>query len=251
MFQTARAAINNLTLICGGTNHSDNHLIKRFLSGIFTLRPNLPKYNEIWDTNTVLSYLGKMENTTLIQLSCKLCTLFLLLTAQRCQTLHLIEIDDIELHADFCVIHPNHILKQTKPGHHLEKIILKTYHQNPNQCVVKTFIEYLQRTKFLRGNEKKLLISTQKPHKPVSKQTVSRWVTNVLIKAGVNVKYGVHSTMSAATSAAKLGGVSLQTIVKTAGWKNSAAFAKFYDKNITSSNESMQAALLERQKQLK
>jgi hypothetical protein len=97
VFQTARAAINNLTALCGGNNFSDNQLMKRFLSGIFTLRPNLPKYNEIWDTNIVLSHLGKMEDTTLIQLSCKLCMLFLLLTAQRCQTLHLIEINDIEL----------------------------------------------------------------------------------------------------------------------------------------------------------
>ena len=91
VFQTARTAINNFTSICSGTDFSTHPLIKRFMTGVFAKRPSLPKYTSIWDVNIVLSYIYRMENTTLFQLSCKLCMLFLLLTAQRCQTLHMIQ----------------------------------------------------------------------------------------------------------------------------------------------------------------
>lgn len=232
VFQTARAAINNLTSICGDRDFSNHPLLKRFLSGVFTLRPSLPKYQDIWDANIVLTYLGQMKDPTLLQLSCKLSMLFLLLTAQRCQTLHLIELSDIELTSDMLIIHPNHLLKHSKPGHHLESIKLLKYPTNPYQCIVTIFKEYLARTKDLRGTEQKLLIGSQKPHKAVSKQTVSRWVKHILIKAGVGRGYGTHSTRAASVSAAKLGGVPLSTIIKTAGWKNDQTCTKFYNKKI-------------------
>ena len=128
------------------------------MTGVFAKRPSLPKYTSIWDVNIVLSYINRMENTTLFQLSCKLCVLFLLLTAQRCQTLHLIQTDDIEFKDDTCLVHPNHLLKQSKPGHHLECIVLKEYKENQKQCIVQTLKEYLHRTAVLRSAEPKLLI---------------------------------------------------------------------------------------------
>jgi site-specific recombinase XerD len=76
------------------------------------------------------------------------------------------------------------------------------------------------------------LISTQKPHKAVSHQTISCWVKHILIKAGINNKYGPHNTRAASTSAARLRGVPLTTIAKTAGWKGAETFAKFYNKTI-------------------
>ena len=230
--QTARAAINNLTHICGDTDFSNKSLLKRFMMGIFASRPSLPRYSSVWDTNVVLSYLAELNEATLLQLSCKLSMLFLLLTAQRCQTLHLIELDDIEFLGNKVVIHPNRLLKQSKPRHHLEDIVLQKYVDNPAICIFLFLQEYIQRTSFLRGSVKKLLISTQKPHKAVSQQTVSRWVKTVMSKAGVNQSFGVHSTRAAASSAAKLAGVPLNTIIKTAGWKNAATFAKFYHKKM-------------------
>lgn len=231
-FQTARAAINNLTKICSNLDFSDNNLIKRFMTGIFTERPSLPKYTTIWDVDIVFKYIESLQNTTLLQLSCKLSVIYLLLTAQRCQTLHLLELDDIEFQGDRVIIHSNHILKQTKPGNHLQNIVLQRYEAIPSICIVNILEEYIRRTKPLRHNETKLLISTQKPHKAVSHQTISRWVKNILVKAGINSKYGPHSTRAASTSAGSLRGVPLTTIAKTAGWKGAETFAKFYNKTI-------------------
>ena len=76
---------------------------------------------------------------------------------------------------------------------------------------------YMDRTKNLRKSDK-LLISTIKPHGPVSKQTVSRWVKILLQEAGIDLLFKLHSIRAAAASKAKLSGIPLETIMKTAGW---------------------------------
>lgn len=215
------------------------------MQGIYNLKPSLPKYDSIWDVQIVLSYLEKMEDLTLLELSAKLCMLFLLITAQRCQTLHLIETDDLEFHENSCIVRTNHLLKQSKPGHHLENIVLQAYH-NSKLCVVKTLEEYLKRTVGFRTKGSKLLISTQKPHQGVSKATVSRWVKSLMLKAGIKKHFGVHSTRATATSAARQKGVPITSIVKTAGWANARTFDRFYHKEIIveDKGQSFQSAIL-------
>ena len=65
------------------------------MKGVFNSRPALPRLNVTWDVSIVLNYLESMSDVSLFQLSCKLSMLFLLLSAQRCQTRHLIELPDI------------------------------------------------------------------------------------------------------------------------------------------------------------
>ena len=65
-----------------------------------------------WDVQVVLTYyIEKMTDLTLLELSAKLSMLFLLVTAQHCQTLHLIELGDIELQEEMCIIRTSHVLK--------------------------------------------------------------------------------------------------------------------------------------------
>ena len=73
--------------------------------------------------------------------------LFLLLAAQRCQRLHLIELTDIEINAKNCVTRTNYLLKQPKLDHHLEDMVLQKYDINPKIFFVKTLKEYTKRTK--------------------------------------------------------------------------------------------------------
>ena len=54
------------------------------------------------------------------------------------------------------------------------------------------------------------------PHGPISSQTVSRWLTDALIKAGVSPTYHDHSTRSASTSAVAEAGSPLELILKAA-----------------------------------
>ncbi len=62
---------------------------------------------------------------------------------------------------------------------------------------------YIERAKPLRSSSK-LFVSTVKPHGPVSKDTISRWVKASLRIAGIDTSvFKPHSTKAAATSAAQ------------------------------------------------
>ena len=226
---TARSAISSFLNVVGKVNIHDNGRVSRFMKGVFNDRPALPRYKTTWDVGTVLSYLKSIQDITLLQVSCRLCILFLLLSAQRCQTLHLIETDDIVLTKTSLVIQPNHILKQTRPGGHLDTIVFKRYDKDNKLCIVHTMKQYLDRTKHLRQG-RKLVISTVKPFKAASQSTISRWVKLILSKAGVDRCFTTHSTRAASTSMARLKGVPLQSIMKSAGWANAKTFARFYNK---------------------
>jgi len=170
--------------------------------------------------------------------------LFLLVTAQRCQTLHVLKLSDICFDNDTVVINISSILKQTRPGAHQNSIILHSYKLNKKLCVVETIKQYLKRTECLRDGDK-LLISTVKPHKSVSKQTLSRWIKLVMSKAGITDNFKPHSTRSASTSFAYIKGVPLTDIIRTAGWSNANTFAKYYNKPIISDNTNcVQAVVL-------
>ena len=77
--------------------------------------------------------------------------------------------------------------------------------------------EYLRRTKVFRDGHTQLLLSCLKPHLPISKDTLARWIRDVLHKAGVDTQFGAHSTRSASTSAAASKGLPID-IVSKAVW---------------------------------
>ena len=95
-----------------------------------------------------------------------------------------------------------------------------------------------KKTKPLRGKHTQLLISYQKPHKPVSTDTIARWLKTVLEKAGTDTNiFHAHSTRAASTSAAKTAKLSVNTIMDAAGWTNALTFSKFYDKPVISESQ--------------
>ena len=49
-------------------------------------------------------------------------------------------------------------------------------------------------------NHQKLIVSYQKPHRPISKDTVARWLKQVLRPAGIDTPtFGAHYTRVAST----------------------------------------------------
>ena len=156
----------------------------------------------------------------------------------------MIEVEDIVLSKTSLIIQPNHMLKQTRPGSHLDSISFKSYPKDKKLYIVYAMTQYLERTKHLRQGQN-LIISTVKPHKAASKNTIGRWVKLILGKAGVDRCFTTHSTRSAATSMARLKGLPLQTIMRAAGWSNARTFAKFYDKPFDVSKPSIQSAILD------
>lgn len=212
--------------------------VKRFMKGVFQSRPPLPRYSKTWDVNLVLQYIGTMGNSqelSLKDLTLKLVMLVALTTAQRGQSLHLLDTLNMVQEETAYTFLLDSNLKQSKPGRSTSELVVKlyAYPHDRNLCVVNACSVYLDKTKSLRGSESHLLITHQKPHKRASRDTIRRWIQQMMLKAGISINvYKPHSTRSAAASKAKVNNASLAEIMQTAGWSSAATFARFYDREI-------------------
>lgn len=237
---TARSALSTVIVPEAGITFGKDPLVCRFLKGVFELKPSLPKYQEIWDVNNVLLFfkqISSIQTISLKDLTINLATLLCLLTAQRCQTIHKIDLSYMQFYSDHCIITINEVLKHTKAGKHQKPLILQAYPNDKKICVLEYLKEYLNRTSGLRREQTQLLISYTKPHNAVTKDTVARWVKTVLQSSGIDTKkFTCHSTRAASSSYAKAAGINLLQIMQSAGWSNTKTFAKFYDKPIITAN---------------
>jgi len=213
-------------------------LVKRFMKGIFELRPALPRYKSTWDLSTVLNYFRSgpvVDKLSLKDLTLKLCFLLSLLSGQRCQTIQLLRTDKMELSDEKCTFYVIDKVKQTREGTHVAPLVFLAF-QDEKLCVIKHINEYMKRTSGLRSDSHtQLLISYVKPYGPVSRDTVSRWCKVVLSLAGIDVSiFKAHSTRSAASSFLAEKNVCLKDIMLSAGWSNESTFQRFYHKPIVS-----------------
>ena len=91
--------------------------------------------------------------------------------------------------------------------------------------------EYLARTQDLRKDRDQLLLSYQKPHHPITKDTLARWLRDILNKSEVDTElFSAHSTRSASMSAAARCGLPVNAIMNAAGWSAVSTFTRFYKK---------------------
>ena len=233
---TARSALS-LVIESDSEKFGSLPLVRRFMRGIFKLRPSLPKYMVTYDTYIVFEYLERIDSenpeTPLKEVSYKLAMILCLLSGQRNQSIAALDINHMELTEDKCIFFIPKILKTTRPGHHLEPITLKRYQTNQYICPVTLVRLYLHRTSKLRNNATKLILSYKSPHCPVTSSTLARWCKEVLKAAGIDSKiFTAHSTRGSSTSLAYSKGLSLNDIRKAAGWTNNKTFAKFYNRPI-------------------
>ena len=90
----------------------------------------------------------------------------------------------------------------------------------------------------------RLFLSVNNPHKPVSSATLSHWVKNCLLEAGIDNKvFRAHSTRGAATSAALRTGTSIPEIVRLADWTKESTFKKFYYRPVWNTSVGRSAAV--------
>lgn len=236
---TAKSVLSSFYQLIDNRDIGNETIVKRFMKGVFTKRPSLPKYNRIWDVQLVLNYLSSLPDTSqlsLLQLSEKLVVLFMLLTGQRCQTIHSLKLSDIHIDAEQVVCYITVLIKQSKPGCHVQPLKIKRYSVNNKLCLVSTLEAYIEHTKTLRNSETNLFIGTVKPFTPVTKSTLSRWIKSCMGKAGIDIEvFGVHSCRAASTSAAAAKGLQIDSIMKAAGWSTARTFAIYYNKTVEKS----------------
>ena len=245
---TARSALSSFLGVNDTEPVGSHSLVVRFMKGVARTRPALPRYHCIWDVNVVLDMFRMqplVEFLSLYDLTLRTVTLLALVSAQRCQTLHMLDLDYIVASDDSYSFTVHGDFKQSRLGHNVLHVNLPAYAQDCRLCIVHTLSVYIERTKTLRSSPK-LFVSTLKPHGPVSKDTISRWVKASLVIAGIDTAvFKPHSTRAASTSAAQRKGVSLPEIINVAGWSNATTFAKFYNKPLqTDSSNNFAEAIL-------
>lgn len=234
---TARSALSSL--LQTEPPFGQHMLVKRFMKGVFEIKPSLPRYTEIWDVSPVLNFIRGRTTLSLKELSYQLTFLLLILSGQRCQTVHLLAINNMTMSENKCTFHISQNVKQSRPGNHIPPVVYESYPVDTKLCVVSHIRDYLKRTEPLRSPHcQQLLISFLRPYKPVTKDTISRWCKQFLNTAGVDVgKFKTHSTRAASTSHLAAHNIEISSILQAVGWSNERTFQAFYHKQLERSDE--------------
>ena len=145
---TARSVLSALLKPFDGIPFGSHRLTERLLTGIAVTRPSVPRYTQTWDVAIVLNHLRSkipLESLTLKDLTLKLVVLVALVTAQRCQTIHLLDTAHMTRTPSAFSFQITKPLKTTKPGRPLPQIELHKYHED-EICVYRTLERYLEVT---------------------------------------------------------------------------------------------------------
>ena len=193
----------------------------------------------------VLNFLkgwSPVNTLSLHQLSMKVVLLCLLVSGQRGQAIHLLDLRNMTWERDRVVCRFGDPTKTSTPKKHQGQIVLKAF-IDKRLCVVHYLKAYKSRTELVRAKENRFFISVRKPHKAVSRDTIRRWTKGGLVLAGVDMDiFNPHSTRAASASKAAQS-VGLKTILKTVGWRTADTFAKYYKKKIVTEGQFAEAVL--------
>lgn len=235
---TARSALSSLLPPVNGITFGCHPHVIRLMKGIYNKRPPCSRYVNTWDVNIVLNRLRQLSpvrDLSMKDLTLKLVMLMALVSAQRAQTLHLLDTDFMKLSEFSVSFSIKEVVKNSRPGKSLPVLVFRHYPCDRRLCVLTVLKEYNKRrkVKVITNKISKLFISYRAPYKAVSKDTISRWIKTAMHQSGIDTSiYKAHSTRAAATSKAKKMDVPIQDILAQAGWSNSVTFAKHYAKPI-------------------
>ena len=128
-------------------------------------------------------------------------------------------------------------LKQGRPGYKPKLLQFKKFN-DPELCIFSHLCHYITCTEDIRENERHLFLTSVKPHRAASRDTISRWVKHVMCKAGINVQmFKPGSTRAASSSQAGKAGVPLEEVLQTGSWSQETTFWKWYRKSIVTATD--------------
>ena len=124
-------------------------------------------------------------------------------------------------------------LKTSKPGKSTE-VTFECLPDQPQICTKCTAMEYILRTAAYRCTDPNfcvspLFISYVRPHKPVTTDTLARWIKSALRSSAFDTSvFKAHSVRSASSSHAYARGVPIADILRAADWTNEQTCRKYY-----------------------
>ena len=168
----ARSALSAILTLKKKKTFAECQKVSKMLKGILKPWPTFPKYTVIYDSDIILTYMGKLPNNSsllLEDLTKKLCTLLLLLSGQRCQTIASLDLTFNDHSSEKFEFAVNKVMKTKKPGKHQQPIEYSS-HQGNEKYVVNCLGEYIRRTELIReniGQATQLILLYAYPHKPI------------------------------------------------------------------------------------
>ncbi|KAJ8972303.1 hypothetical protein NQ317_017202 [Molorchus minor] len=240
-FNAHRSALSIISPIDLGTEP----ILKRFMRGISKLRPPQPRYDSTWDPQIVLNTLRQVRRQKSQICIKKLATLLALTTGGRLQTISLIRVSNMVQNQDNIQVFIPDLIKTSGVNRKQPCLHIPTWKDNDKLCVATTLRTYIEATQDIRKAQDYLFLTHKEPHSRASKQTISRWVKDILKEAGIDTsKFKPHTTRHASTSTAHRQGVSIETICRTAGWsQQTTTFARFYDRPLSNETDFAKAVL--------
>ena len=156
--------------------------------------------------------------------------LCLVLSGQRGQTAHLLDVRNMTLTFSRVAFAIGDLAKTSRPGSHLDEVFYLAYAPDRRLCIVTVLKHYLERTLDIRGSETRLFLTLRQPHKAATKDTLRTWAKGALMEAGINMNvFKPHSVRLASSSFAAKNKLSIDTIMCTAGWHHETTFTKYYN----------------------
>jgi hypothetical protein len=89
---TLRSALSSVVQPIDNFTFGNHALVTRYMQGVFVNRPAQPRYKQIWDVSVVIKYLKSLVDNTY---NSPLLMLLALVTAQRCQTIQVLNIEQM------------------------------------------------------------------------------------------------------------------------------------------------------------
>lgn len=243
-----------------GTTVGSNPAIVQLLRGMFNSRPPRRRLPPSWSINDVLNSLRKapyepMHNAPLELLTKK--TLFLLATAsaRRRSEIHALTTRKGFIRFDPQGVHllpnPDFMTKNEAATFSPEAIFLpslaaaSSIREDRLSCPVRALKWYMERTKPVRSSDKLFLVP-RSPYNPASKDTLSRWLVEMITPfADKDDQVRAHSIRAQSTSKAWFRGVPLQDILKAAAWKTPSSFVSCYLTDVVSADAAFARAVLQ------
>ena len=124
---TYRSAISATIHSVTGRDLGSNHLVNRFMKGIYVAKPLLPRYTATWDVSKVTDQLRTsvpLESLSFKDLSKKLVLSLALSSAQRVQTLQALNINNMSIEETKIVFTVVQRLKTSRPGHNSLRVMI-------------------------------------------------------------------------------------------------------------------------------
>ena len=118
-------------------------------------------------------------------------------------------------------------------------------------CPCRAISVYVKRTSKFRGDERRFFVTYGRhDHRAASRDTVARWITDVIKFAYSNSsssefsQFSAHDTRSISTSWALFEGVAIQEILEAASWKSDSTFTSFYVRDVVASGAAFSKAVI-------